>query len=67
MTDWAKHGFGPGTDVCARCKGDKHTARRNSKWCGPCDREMKSRRADGALDRKDQGKLTRPTRIHRGF
>lgn len=64
MTDWIKQGFGPGTDVCARCKGVKSFMRRQSKWCGKCDSEMKSRRADGALDRPDTGlRVTRRTRI----
>lgn len=64
MTNWIKQGFGPGTNVCARCKGDKPPHRSNCKWCRPCDIEMQARHVDGALDRPDTGlRVTRPTRI----
>lgn len=43
MTDWKKHGFGPGTDICARCLGAKRPARRRSKWCSVCDGVMAGR------------------------
>lgn len=66
MTDWTKHDFGPGTDVCARCKGEKSPARRGSKWCSKCDGEMRARKdVTDALDRASQGGVVRRTRIVR--
>lgn len=65
MTDWSKHDFGPGTDVCARCKGAKQAARHRSKWCSKCDADMSKRQSDGALDPRPQGRVTRRTRIIR--
>ena len=63
--DWKKHGFGPGTNTCCRCLGEKESNRFGSKWCDTCNTEMTSRRSSGALDQPRGTKKTARVNIVR--